>query len=462
MRLPESKIKEAILHPDADIRERVVRYFDRSFSQDATVVPLVIQAVERYGRDGAYQLIGSCTELAHTDETISRVVEELDREDADQYENYTFNLTRVVCRADPALLIHRDTQIIEARHFVASYRDTFLERLEMVSWDEETCWRELEAICEAGKDKDDTKDVELDRAFHVLEALARTGGPQCEQQILAMISQEVVNFENNPMKWMELLMVDLAGLMRLQAAVPILVARLHQDDDILASKCEGALIRIGSDDVIAAIADQFSGSDNHFKLYSAGVIEDIHTDLAAEKCVALLVQEKERFIQRRLAEAALAKFAYGAIEPVRQMILTQRLDGELRHLRDYLVETCEMMGDRFPEYDQWKATGDRERAEHSRQLEEVSGDPKRMLLFAMQKAKDYFGGDENEEEAPKPKAPAKQWDVGTGATAGSGLASMLGPGKPERNVGRNDPCPCGSNKKFKKCCMKTQGDSPLD
>jgi len=25
------------------------------------------------------------------------------------------------------------------------------------------------------------------------------------------------------------------------------------------------------------------------------------------------------------------------------------------------------------------------------------------------------------------------------------------------NVGRNDPCPCGSGKKFKKCCLKKSG-----
>ncbi|UVK47827.1 SEC-C domain-containing protein [Mesorhizobium sp. AR07] len=24
---------------------------------------------------------------------------------------------------------------------------------------------------------------------------------------------------------------------------------------------------------------------------------------------------------------------------------------------------------------------------------------------------------------------------------------------PLRDVGRNDPCPCGSGKKFKKCCL---------
>ena len=28
---------------------------------------------------------------------------------------------------------------------------------------------------------------------------------------------------------------------------------------------------------------------------------------------------------------------------------------------------------------------------------------------------------------------------------------------PKTKVGRNDPCPCGSGKKFKKCCMKKQG-----
>jgi len=28
--------------------------------------------------------------------------------------------------------------------------------------------------------------------------------------------------------------------------------------------------------------------------------------------------------------------------------------------------------------------------------------------------------------------------------------------KTEERVGRNEPCPCGSGKKFKKCCMKKQ------
>jgi hypothetical protein len=459
MRLSESKIKEAILHPDAEIRARTVHYFADSFSQDTSVVPLVIQAVEQYGREEAYHLIGASTELAHTDETISWVVDELDREDADKYENYTFNLTRVVCHADPALLVHRDTQIIEAQHFLAGYRDTFLERLEMLAWDEATCWRELTAICEAGKDKRDPKDVNLPRAGHVLEALARIGGPDCETKVVTVLAQKIFDFENNALRWLEPLLVDLAGLLRLQSAAPSIVARLHQDDDILASGCEKALIRIGSDEVVAAVAKQFPGAENHFKLYAAGVIEDIHSDLAAEKCVSLLAQEKERFIQRRLADAALFQFAYGAIEPVRQMILIQRLDGELRQLRDFLVETCEIMGERFPEYDQWKSAGERDRDEHRRQLEEIGDDPHRSLLFALEKAKDYFSGDEDEGASPKPQSPPKQ--LGLGPTNAGKLFPPLNPGTATKHVGRNDPCPCGSGKKFKKCCMKKQGDEHL-
>ena len=41
----------------------------------------------------------------------------------------------------------------------------------------------------------------------------------------------------------------------------------------------------------------------------------------------------------------------------------------------------------------------------------------------------------------------------------SEVTRLLNPPKPKKagpKVGRNDPCPCGSGKKFKKCCMAKQ------
>jgi hypothetical protein len=160
----------------------------------------------------------------------------------------------------------------------------------------------------------------------------------------------------------------------------------------------------------------------------------------------LLRQEKEQFIQRRLAEAALSQFAYAAIEPVRQMILTQRLDGELRNLRNLLVETCEIMEERFPEFGEWKAAGERAREEHFRQLAEVADGPLQTLLFALRKMKEYNFPDEDEEEPSVSRPPAKQVSMGTMGGSGVGLLAAKCLGMPIRHVGGNDLCPCGSGK----------------
>lgn len=45
------------------------------------------------------------------------------------------------------------------------------------------------------------------------------------------------------------------------------------------------------------------------------------------------------------------------------------------------------------------------------------------------------------------------------ASMGRAIQLALGPRTPyvrEQKIGRNDPCPCGSGKKYKQCCMKSQ------
>ena len=49
MRLSADKVKEAILHTDQDVREAAVYYFANSFSSDPPIMPLVIQAIEKFG-----------------------------------------------------------------------------------------------------------------------------------------------------------------------------------------------------------------------------------------------------------------------------------------------------------------------------------------------------------------------------------------------------------------------------
>jgi len=108
VRLSEDKIKEAILHPDPDIRDRATSYFSKSFSSDLTIMPLVIKAVETHGRQDAYRLIGLSRDLRQTEDTIAWVIDELNDESCNSYENYAFNLSMVLMEADPALLLPRE------------------------------------------------------------------------------------------------------------------------------------------------------------------------------------------------------------------------------------------------------------------------------------------------------------------------------------------------------------------
>ena len=111
-------------------------------------------------------------------------------------------------------------------------------------------------------------------------------------------------------------------------------------------------------------------------------------------------------------------------------------------MRNYLLETCTLTGERFPEYDEWLATEKAEKEEHRRRVKELEGDPKGLLLFALEKLTGKKAADVVKARPALPPTPR-----------------LTLPRKPEakKKVGRNDPCPCGSGKKFKNCCMKKQG-----
>ncbi|MCY2993296.1 MAG: SEC-C metal-binding domain-containing protein [Planctomycetota bacterium] len=245
-------------------------------------------------------------------------------------------------------------------------------------------------------------------------------------------------------------MVRLAGLLRMDAAIPAILGKLHEDDDLLAGYCIEALSRVGTDAMVAAVANDFVDAGRHFRIYAANVFENIHSDLAVEKTLGLLAREGDQQIRRDLAHAALSQFAWDAIEPVRQFVRSQRLDFELRHLRDYLVETCTIMDERFPEYDEWRAAGEREREEHRQHMETLKDNPMAALSWALGRLKDESTSDEPKEQKTTP--PASDLGPLDGIRLGNRSNAKA------KRGGRNDPCPCGSGKKYKKCCMRKQQD----
>ena len=232
MRLSEDRIKEAILDTDPAIRQRAVRFFARSFSSDTSVVPLVIETVETFGREDAYHLIELSSGLPQTEETIDWFIGELNDSQSDQHENYTYSLSRMLVEADATLLLPNESAILDSLHFSDWLHTPLTERLRMLAWDEAACWRELEAFCEDGKDKQYNNDVNLGYGKRIVEALARYGD-DCEEKVHDVLNQKVEDYNHNPMKWLEPLIVRLAGETHLESTIPLLVNKLIEDSDDL-------------------------------------------------------------------------------------------------------------------------------------------------------------------------------------------------------------------------------------
>jgi preprotein translocase subunit SecA len=158
-----------------------------------------------------------------------------------------------------------------------------------------------------------------------------------------------------------------------------------------------------------------------------------------ETCLHLLGQEQDTRMQSHLAQALLSQIAHEGIESARRLLLGRELDFEGRDLRTWLLETCALTGERFPEYDQWLAEEQAEKEEHWKWVKEFESDPRRLVAYALGRLAGKSPAEAGKAIPPAP-VPAQP--------------RPAPPRQPERRqkVGRNDPCPCGSGKKFKKCC----------
>ncbi len=450
MRYPEDKIKEAILHPDLDVRDAAIRYFDSSTSPDQTLMPLAIQAIERYGRTNAFSYPHYLNRLPQTEQTIGWVIAELQRDFEGRPEErhfYYLDLSRLLCHVDIRLITEHAPDILHAPHFDHKEQVAFRERLEMVGWNAERCWQALRQYCEANRDQENLEEFDLGHALRIVEALARQ--PHDYQgQIVALLGEKVRDFRQDARQWLQPLMANLAGQMRLHEAIPPLVGNLGHPDSFLADQSMFALARIGSDGVVAAVYDQFRRGSRDFRLWASDLLCKIHLDSTVRGVLELLPGETDLAVRLNLCEALIDHFSFEGIEAARRLIKEHDLTPDLRRLRLSLVAVCKVMGSRFPEFDVWQEQAKKDAQEQwarTQEIQKMAYEAGGDMALLVRKLKSQIA----EHQAEKRRLQAAI------AEKERMLARRLTP-RPARpgRIGRNDPCPCGSGKKFKVCCMR--------
>ena len=148
-------------------------------------------------------------------------------------------------QADIPLLQARESEVLNARYFRSESRQDLMERLEIFTWDMATCWRNLEELCELYKDMEYINEFKFAYATRIVEGLGRFG-QDCEEKVLELLRLEIEDVSHHQMGWLEPLAVRLAGRLRLESAIPLIIKKLHEDGDVLCEECSEALIRIGT------------------------------------------------------------------------------------------------------------------------------------------------------------------------------------------------------------------------
>jgi SEC-C motif len=198
----------------------------------------------------------------------------------------------------------------------------------------------------------------------------------------------------------------LAGEMRLKDAIPVWLDHLRIEADLLNETAEYGLIKVESAEVIQAIGNCFAGEEWGFRLYASGVLENIRLPESEELLCQLLPEEEDLSSATILAAGLCRLLSVKGIRLVKDMII-EGYDEQMLSLEEYLYANCRINNIDLPEMKEWREMIAEQTERNDRQ---------------------YYENFLSE------------------------AAATVIPRKSEK-IGRNDPCPCGSGKKFKKCCL---------
>jgi SEC-C motif len=192
--------------------------------------------------------------------------------------------------------------------------------------------------------------------------------------------------------------VYMIGLMKLEKFIPILAKLLVRDDDILLEEVAAALIRLQSDRVVKEVAPFLKKEESI--IFAASVVENIKSDFAVQVLREAYRSATELADQDILIEALCHQLSMEALPEINEHIKKEYTSG-IVDMEQIYYGYYSILGLDHPEMDDWRQA-------------------------AMGREMEFRNPNGNNSDLVQT----------------------------ESKVGRNEPCPCGSGKKYKKCCAK--------
>lgn len=447
--LSPEEVKPLLVHEDRYIREAAMEYFRDSYSRDPEILPLLLKSHERFGSptwrrsliDG-YRF--SCDEAA-----FEGVIAAL--ASAKTGEPITFDLGRVLAHASPALLAARRSDWESLKCLRGGTRDDIERRWEIAQWPAEKLWLELRDFATGSESQRYVGKIDHGYADALIAALAQHEIPSGETIC------DMLRAREGSGTWLEIFLVDLSGERQLKEAIPALVDKYCVDTDYLLERSTVALAKIGDVDAVRLVRSRYGGESVHFRWYSHGVYTAIKHVESEEALLEALGAETDITLRTMLCCDLCKLFSARGVGAVLEAI-RNGYDRGFDCLEERVLPVAEVLGIELPEGDAWRAAREeraRRRFDRAQELAELGrkyAERERIAAvatamtnaFRRREVGRYDDGMHDDRVAAS--ADAAPVDAASTDAVCTTIRNT------SAKIGRNDPCPCGSGKKFKKCC----------
>lgn len=298
-------------------------------------------------------------------------------------------------------------------------------RLELATLSMEESFQRL---VKCGEEPADGKSGNMNEAvrFAHVEAVARHAGA-------AQHALQVVQNKQYRDSMTEDLHIEVLGLTRHRPALPLLFEMFCNEEEygeLVQETLLDNLPLIGGEELIPLMEQRFESLESWQQMYAADMLSRIKSPASEEALLRLMDGAKDD--SRDLVLHGLISLPSDRVLPkLREVVLSGDYDTSMFDFHHDLLGLADIAGSDFPE-----------KAEVLRQFQ----------AREQEYEKRAAGWEKWFTKKESTKAPLLRKEVASEPVAPGSPIAPIRRGAPK--VGRNDPCPCGSGKKYKKCCVK--------
>jgi hypothetical protein len=406
MIVSEQKLIELLLHKNKRVRDEAASALERYFPKSCNVIKYLLKAFHIYKGD-TLSLTGRIKSFLPDEEDIHEILKVLTEITSKQDENSIniyFHLMNSLYQFPYDLITVLKESFVFNEHLKELY-EIITKRNQIKSRSPKILWTELSNICKQnkGKNLDNSTGQYVDL---LVEGLLQYGD-EIKHKVIMSLSQETTDYH------FELSMVQIAGGLKIQETVPYLFRILIDSDfmNLVNNECTRALGKIGGREVVNQV-ELLYPEHEPIRAQLASILKWVPYNYSEDLAIRFLKGEQDLAQKTFLAEALCGMFSLKATDLIINIIENKQYDPSIVHLSDLLAPIYEY---------------------HNQTYNLSSLQNNDYQFFQDKMAKDPL-----HQELSK---------------LTNNIMKLADHKDSKNKTGRNDPCPCGSGKKYKKCCL---------